>query len=108
MTELQQDPAIEKLIEYARQKKSITYDEVHDLLPDSIVNSEKIDEVISLLEHHKIKLEEEDVTEPTVEEVKVRPDRRKRLMYGDKESAIDDPIRLYLREIGKENLLTAE
>ncbi len=108
MTELQQDPAIEKLIEYARGKKSITYDEVHDLLPDSIVNSEKIDEVISLLEHHKIKLEEENVTEPTVEEVKARPDRRKRLMYGDKESAIDDPIRLYLREIGKENLLTAE
>ncbi|HZK20423.1 MAG TPA: RNA polymerase sigma factor RpoD, partial [Treponemataceae bacterium] len=33
---------------------------------------------------------------------------RKRLVYNEKESGGDDPIRLYLREIGKENLLTAE
>ena len=29
-------------------------------------------------------------------------------LNNDKDSSIDDPIRLYLREIGKENLLTAE
>ena len=33
----------------------------------------------------------------------------RRLVYNnDRETAVDDPIRLYLREIGKENLLTAE
>ena len=30
------------------------------------------------------------------------------MAYDEKETAIDDPVRLYLREIGKENLLTAE
>ena len=34
--------------------------------------------------------------------------KKKKLVYDEKETAIDDPIRLYLREIGKENLLTAE
>ena len=33
---------------------------------------------------------------------------QKRLVSNNKDSSIDDPIRLYLREIGKENLLTAE
>ena len=33
---------------------------------------------------------------------------RKNLVNNNKDSSIDDPIRLYLREIGKENLLTAE
>ena len=33
---------------------------------------------------------------------------KSRLVNSDKETSIDDPIRLYLREIGKENLLTAE
>ncbi len=33
---------------------------------------------------------------------------KNRLVNSDKESSVDDPIRLYLREIGKENLLTAE
>ena len=33
---------------------------------------------------------------------------KSRLVNSDKDASIDDPIRLYLREIGKENLLTAE
>ncbi len=107
MTELQTDPAVVKLLEYAKTKKSISYDEVNDFLPNSIVNSEKIDEVISLLEKNHITLEAEDVTMEEDEEP-VRPAPKKKLVYSDKETAIDDPIRLYLREIGKENLLTAE
>ena len=107
MTELQTDPAVVKLLEYAKTKKSISYDEVNDFLPNHIVNSEKIDEVISLLEKNHITLEAEDVTMEEDEEP-VRPAPKKKLVYSDKETAIDDPIRLYLREIGKENLLTAE
>lgn len=37
-----------------------------------------------------------------------RRDSSKKVLYNDKEASIDDPIRLYLREIGKETLLTAE
>ncbi len=104
MTELQNDPAMLRLIEYARNKSSVSYDEVNDFLPDSVVNSEKIEEVIGILAKHNVSLEEEDVS---VEEER-KPEKKKRVVVGDKETAIDDPIRLYLREIGKENLLTAE
>ena len=105
MAELQTDPAVIKLLEYAKNKKTISYDEVNDFLPEHIVNSEKIEEVISLLEKHHISLEEEDIQ---IEEEEERPAPKKKLVYTEKETAIDDPIRLYLREIGKENLLTAE
>ena len=105
MTELQTDPAIVKLLEYAKTKKSISYDEVNDFLPEHIANSEKIDEVISLLEKNHISLEDEVQLEVEEEE---RPAPKKKIVYTEKETAIDDPIRLYLREIGKENLLTAE
>ncbi len=114
MTDIQSDPAIQRLLEYAKKKKTITYDEVNDLLPEELVNSDRIEEVIVLLEKHKIKLEEEDVTAGVEEQEeaaaagkKVAPSKQK-LVYDEKESAVDDPIRLYLREIGKENLLTAE
>jgi len=59
MTELQADKSVAKLLEYAKEKKRITYDEVNDFLPDSIVNSEKIEEVIALLEEHNISLDDE-------------------------------------------------
>jgi RNA polymerase primary sigma factor len=105
-TDIQNDPAIKKLLEYAKGKKSISYDEVNDFLPDSIVHSDRIEEVITLLEKNSIKLEDEEIN-LDLEEDKTSKDRKK-LIYSDKESSVDDPIRLYLREIGKENLLTAE
>ena len=37
-----------------------------------------------------------------------RPNAGRKLVYNEKETAVDDPIRLYLREIGRESLLTAE
>ncbi len=106
MTDLASDPAILKLIAYAKKKKTITYDEVNDFLPEEIVSSDRIEEVIAILEKNEIKLEEEDLS-LEVEEEKPAPGKQK-LIYDDKESAVDDPIRLYLREIGKESLLTAE
>jgi RNA polymerase primary sigma factor len=105
-TDLMDDPAMRKLLEYAKGKKSVSFDEVNDFLPDAIVNSERIEEVITLLSKHSIKLEDEEIS-LEIEEEKPGKDRKK-LIYSDKESSVDDPIRLYLREIGKENLLTAE
>ena len=148
MSELLNDPAVNKLLEYARKKKKITYDEVSDFLPEEIVNSDKIEDVFSLLEKHSVEIEEDnlDMNLPAPpgdaeeeidedgddiedyhadDEVAVEDDdsesneaeeeskpktsaSKKRVVLGDKDSAVDDPIRLYLREIGKENLLTAE
>ena len=150
MTELENDPAVSKLLEYAKKKKKITYDEVSDFLPEEIVNSEKIEDVFSLLEKNSVTIEEDnleidmpiaegddadvddegddieefnateeiDVDDETSEADEVddeeeeekpkTPASKKRVVLGDKDSAVDDPIRLYLREIGKENLLTAE
>lgn len=108
-TELQNEPAISKLIEYAKNKKTISYEEVHEILPENIVNSEKMEDVISLLGKHNVRLEDEDaeVSEEDVEQVVKQEKKRQRLVYGDRDSSVDDPIRLYLREIGRENLLTA-
>ncbi|MCG8478290.1 MAG: RNA polymerase sigma factor RpoD [Spirochaetales bacterium] len=138
MTELQNDPAIARLIDYAKSKTTISYDEVHDFLPEAIVNSDKIEEVLSLLARHNVileeaseeaqeerdedddgELEERDESDASGEEepdsetpahttAAAAVDRTKRVIVGDKDAAVDDPIRLYLREIGKENLLTAE
>ena len=107
MTDILTNPAIVKLLEYAKKKKTISYDEVNDFLPEAIVNSEKIEEVIALLEKNNVHLEEEDVNLEDAE-VAPRPAEKKKIVYNEKDTAIDDPIRLYLREIGKENLLTAE
>jgi len=97
-----------RLIDYAKNKSSVSYEEVNDFLPDSVVNSEKIEEVIGILAKHNVTLEEEDVSLEDNDEAPKPEKKKKKVVASEKETAIDDPIRLYLREIGKENLLTAE
>lgn len=105
------DPAVVKLLDYAKEKKVLSWDELNDLLPENIINTEKIDQVLVLLENHQIQIldEESGSDEDSQPENKKAADgERKKLVYNEKDSSVDDPIRLYLREIGKENLLTAE
>jgi RNA polymerase primary sigma factor len=108
------DPAIIKLLEYAKLKKApLSYEELSDFLPEDIVNSpEKIEPVLALLEAHNVQLVEEDslTEDDESESQKGQNNTKKKATTGsDKDSSlVDDPIRLYLREIGKEQLLTAE
>jgi len=106
------DPAIIKLLEYAKLKKTpLSYEELSDFLPEDIVNSpEKIEPVLVLLEAHNVQLVEEDsISEDEEQETKNQQSAKKKASGSDKDSSlVDDPIRLYLREIGKESLLTAE
>ncbi len=124
MSDLENDSSVQKLLEYAKEKKSITYDEVNDFLPDSITNTDKIEEVMNLLEKNKITLEDDNSVPAIEPDVAISLDvddedlpaddtdteiiPKKHVVVSDKDSSIDDPIRLYLREIGKESLLTAE
>src|SRR5574344_1469581 len=123
------DPQVQKLLEYAKTRQIISWDEITEILTLEYVTSPKMEEVLSLLTQNNIQVMEEDdslldeeeeqeaheeelegdntndsVTEETVEE----DTSKHRLVSNDKDTSIDDPIRLYLREIGKENLLTAE
>jgi len=50
----------------------------------------------------------EDDEAKEIEKAEKKNASKNRLVNNDKESNVDDPIRLYLREIGRENLLTAE
>ncbi|MCL1818963.1 MAG: RNA polymerase sigma factor RpoD, partial [Spirochaetaceae bacterium] len=109
-SDLQGNPEVEKLLQYAKNKKAISFDEVGEYLPDVIINPDKLEELINLLAKHNISINDgaENLREDEEVVQKTTVDKRKKLVSSDKESTTDDPIRLYLREIGKENLLTAE
>lgn len=128
--ESSEDFIIEKVIEYTKDKSVITWDEITDFLGQDFVNSEKMESILRLLEEKGVQLIEPDlmgddeppeVDEDAMEDVpitdeqtdsdmdKAQEERPEKLLNNDKaESNADDPIRLYLREIGREKLLTAE
>jgi RNA polymerase primary sigma factor len=108
MSDLELDPAIMKLLEYAKEKKTISFDELSDMLPEQILNSDKMEAIINLLASSNVKIEEEvQIEEEPLPKIVAIPSKNK-MVANDKEIASDDPVRLYLRDIGRENLLTAE
>ena len=126
----EQNPAISKILEYAKDKSIITWDEISVLVGQDFVNSPEMEKALQILHVNKIQVvesglddEDDDVDiddddeddDSLIQDEDVPTDdeddknsSRSKLVNGDKESSVDDPIRLYLREIGKENLLTAE
>ena len=123
--ELTQDPLVKKLIDYASSKQIISWDEITEILTADVVNSPKMEGVLQILTKNNIQVmdedelldededegdgEDDDSDETIGEDESQDVDLGKnRLVANDKDTSIDDPIRLYLREIGKENLLTAE
>jgi RNA polymerase primary sigma factor len=104
------DPAVIKLIEYTKGKKTLSFEELSDYLPDYISDTEKIEPVLALLEANNVQITVEDSSsDEDTDTAKSAEVGKKRPASSDKESSlVDDPIRMYLREIGRENLLTAE
>jgi RNA polymerase primary sigma factor len=108
MSDIELDPAIVKVLEYAKEKKTISFDELSDMLPEQILNSDKMEAIINLLVSSNIKIEEEVQAEEEALPKLVAIPSKSKMVANDKEMASDDPVRLYLRDIGRENLLTAE
>ncbi len=131
-TELAERKEVKELLAYGKENKRITLKEVQDKLPEDIANSsEGLDEVIGLLEAQNIIigtafdddepeiLDEEDILNEDDLVLDEESDddsglsfeespEKKKVINADKDVSIDDPIQLYLREIGREKLLTAE
>jgi len=109
------DPVVTKLLEYAKDKQIISWDEINEILGQDFVNSPKMENVLQLLTQNNIQVMEEDTLDEDDDDDADDEDLDdegeedgERIVNSDKDSNVDDPIRLYLREIGKEKLLTAE
>lgn len=114
---LESVPEVQKLILLGKQNGEITYDEINEILPDKILNSDKIDDVFILINQLGIDVVEESTKRgpaallvtpaaPTKSSSTKKSSSKK--SSSDDSSYIDDPIRLYLKEIGKVSLLSGE
>ena len=101
------------LISMGKEKGYLTYDEVNDILPPDVVSPEHIDDLMVLFGEMDIELVDTDHGESGVEVVKVDD---KELLEEEKALSLretggghtDDPVRMYLREMGSIPLLTRE
>ncbi|MFO7759965.1 MAG: RNA polymerase sigma factor RpoD [Roseovarius sp.] len=106
--------AVKKMISEAREKGFITYDQLNEVLPPDQVGSEQIEDVMSMLSEMGINIieaedaEEEENKSTAVAEVNKRGDVALGSGKEEKLDRTDDPVRMYLREMGSVELLSRE
>ncbi|HIO41581.1 MAG TPA: RNA polymerase sigma factor RpoD, partial [Aquifex sp.] len=101
---------VEKLIELGKEKGYVTYDEINELLGEDFLESEHFEEVLDILQEHNIKVVDE-VSEEIEKELADEDEERDEIVVSSTSYSGDeqeDPVKLYLREMGKIPLLTRE
>ena len=104
---------MDKLIALGKMKGQLTFDEINDILPKGVVSSDDIDEVISTLGDEKIRLVEKEEHDTLGElETSAMEHRRMTKSSGIEDEPrhvqTDDPVKMYLRQMGQIPLLTRE
>src|ERR1700732_3643436 len=109
--ELKLDEGLKTLLDSGKEKGYLTYSQVNEYLPDDAVNPEKLDQLLLLLEEQGIEL----IDETEAEEREGSPNgqaadedaRELDLSFMDEEDSrrIDDPVRMYLTQMGEIPLL---
>ncbi|MCQ8184940.1 RNA polymerase sigma factor RpoD [Parvularcula maris] len=110
--------AVKKLIEEAKKKGYVTYDQLNAVLPEEDYTSEQIEDIMAKLSDMGINVTENEEAE---EEESKDGDKAKGSAVVDKKTAqtvttntkegsdrTDDPVRMYLREMGAVELLSRE
>src|SRR5580693_3783733 len=116
------DAAVKKLIRNAKKRGYVTHDQINSVLPSEEVNSEQIEDVLALFSEmgiNVVETEEAETEEEPKEEAEEEPEAEGELVEvaravpaktETKEPAerTDDPVRMYLREMGSVELLSRE
>jgi len=97
---------LQRLVQMGKQKGYVLYDEVNEVLPGDLATGSELDEVLAGLDGAGIEiLEEPKDFEKKLEEAEELLDLDLAAGLGEK---VNDPVRLYLREMGTVPLLTRE
>jgi RNA polymerase primary sigma factor len=115
------DPKMEeldKLISTGKQKGYVTYEELNDALPGDLISSYQLDDIMLMFGAMDIDVVDSAKAPRPLNEIEDSLDEREETVQAEPGEAIDlspgpigrteDPVRMYLREMGRVSLLTRE
>ncbi|PIQ83776.1 MAG: RNA polymerase sigma factor RpoD [Candidatus Omnitrophica bacterium CG11_big_fil_rev_8_21_14_0_20_63_9] len=99
-----------QVIMMGRDKGRLTYDELNNLLPEDVASPEEIDELLTLLGKENIEIVEKPSTAASsrLEEREEKEQREEEAAEIAEVGQLDDPVKMYLRQMGQIPLLTRE
>ena len=102
---------MEKIIALGRRKGYLTYDDVNGLLPEELTSSQELDHLFELLGNEDIQIvenEEEKAVEKQAALTKSEDMLADQLKAEERFMPLDDPVKMYLKQMGSISLLSRE
>ncbi|MEQ8194578.1 MAG: RNA polymerase sigma factor region1.1 domain-containing protein, partial [Rhodospirillales bacterium] len=101
---------VKKMIARAKERGYVTYDELNSNLPPDQVSSEQIEDTMSMLSEMGINVveSEEEAEEDTKQPEAAEEEKSSGNVDESDVGRTDDPVRMYLREMGSVELLSRE
>jgi RNA polymerase primary sigma factor len=96
---------IRYLIRLSKEQGYLTFDDINEALPESVENQEEIDNVLSILQNLEIEILEPEQVEDYKQRQEEAEEEESRSSQHD---ILDDPVRMYLKQMGQVPLLTRE
>ncbi len=105
--------AVKKMVTKGKERGYVTYDELNAALPPEDVSSEQIEDTMAMLSEMGINVveneEQEEAANDTAEEEEDAPEKSSAGNVDESDlGRTDDPVRMYLREMGSVELLSRE
>ena len=100
------EDSLKLLIQSGKEKGFVTYEELNDLLPEDANSPEKIDKILMTLDEMGI-----DILDEAEEPAAAKEEEAEGLEEAEEEEVtdrIDDPVRMYLTQMGEIPLLTRD
>ncbi len=112
------DSAVKRMIKAAKTRGFVTYDELNSVLPSSEVSSEQIEDIMAMLSEMGINVVENEEENDDSDDEEEREEESRALTAqsvptktetkSEPSERTDDPVRMYLREMGTVELLSRE
>ncbi len=102
---------VKQLINIGKEKGFLTYDEVNDILPPDIMSPDQIDELMMMFGEMDIEIVDSSqnvkLVKHKVDKLE-EPEEEGSLIEKDLFGKVNDPVRMYLKEMGSVSLLSRE
>src|SRR6202140_3646700 len=114
------DAAVKKMIKQAKKRGFVAFDQLNEVLPSDTTSPEQIEDIMSMLSTSSLSVseaEDADSEEETKEEAEDETDNElvevtakavTEVKKSEPGERTDDPVRMYLREMGTVELLSRE
>ena len=106
--DLKSHPSVARLIKIGQKEKEITVGQINKHLPSELNHEDIIDNIFFIFSEADIEVIDEYHIKPGSEDEKIQTKEMQNIMekLAEDNRKLDDPIRLYLKDIGKVKLLT--